>query len=366
MVKYSQIISSLFGGLWACIICLFLPLQTKAQTQDKVMHPAPAIDWSVSSICYGDTTYFTNNTTGEIYDTWTVSKSVSWGDSILLVSSSRHLKYFFPEIAIYKVKLEADNGHLVTLEREFPVNLQTEAFFDYYDCNSKFTNLSMCYTSCVWDFGDGSPPTNEINPSHFFALTGTYPVSLVVYNGSMKDSIEIDITSQALDDMVGGFTTKFEGDSVMFQANDSVGNAFTEYIWSFGDGATADNYGPFGEKVWHRYAYKDSLYTVFLYEKAACNKQFSQQTLFVPDNTPVVGTTIYPNPLISGLHIKTDKKAEITEIRILNYLGQELPGLQVTEVTKGYDLDFSVFPGGLYFLKIFFTGGVETYKIVKH
>jgi PKD repeat protein len=42
-----------------------------------------------------------------------------------------------------------------------------------------FTNTSSGdYTNLVWDFGDGSPITSEINPSHSFAYPGVFKVKL--------------------------------------------------------------------------------------------------------------------------------------------------------------------------------------------
>jgi len=62
-----------------------------------------------------------------------------------------------------------------------------QAQFTYNDFGGavQFTNLSQnAYFAqggyCVWDFGDGSPTTTQINPTHTFTENGNYPVTLTV------------------------------------------------------------------------------------------------------------------------------------------------------------------------------------------
>ena len=51
------------------------------------------------------------------------------------------------------------------------------------DINSEavFTNYSNNYISSFWDFGDGFY-SNESHPSHVYSDTGSYSVSLLVFN----------------------------------------------------------------------------------------------------------------------------------------------------------------------------------------
>jgi len=45
-----------------------------------------------------------------------------------------------------------------------------------------------------WDFGDGSPPSNEVNPSHTYTKAGDYTVSVTATAGGATASDEIEIT----------------------------------------------------------------------------------------------------------------------------------------------------------------------------
>ncbi|HWY11568.1 MAG TPA: PKD domain-containing protein [Bacteroidia bacterium] len=355
--------------IYVCLIGFlvigFIPLN--AQQENKTMHPPPVIGWSVSNICYGDTTYFTNYTTGEINDTWSIYEQVDSGDSLIYTCTTYNMKFLFPETARrYKVELMSFNGHTVYLDRVIVYDSLTNAFFDYQACNSQFTNLSRCYTSCVWDFGDGSPTSTETNPSHFYDSTGTYTAKLKVTNGTKVDSIELSFSAYVVNPFKGGFQYFIEGDSVLFVSNDSLYGLLYEYHWAFGDGEVADLNGTNGgPKLRHHYAYKDSTYTVFLLRKTYCVKKYVVQNVYVPDNTPVIGTHFFPNPVSEIYHITSDRKTELTDIKIMNYMGQELPILQVLNKPKGYDLDLSTLPTGFYFLKLYFGEEVYIRRLIK-
>jgi hypothetical protein len=45
-----------------------------------------------------------------------------------------------------------------------------------------------------WDFGDGSPASNEVNPTHTYTKSGEYTASVTVTSGNATASDEIDIT----------------------------------------------------------------------------------------------------------------------------------------------------------------------------
>lgn len=56
------------------------------------------------------------------------------------------------------------------------------------DAFSFDSNLNHTSSSISWDFGDGSPVSNAVNPSHQYASPGTYTVSLSVNNGKWTAS----------------------------------------------------------------------------------------------------------------------------------------------------------------------------------
>lgn len=50
---------------------------------------------------------------------------------------------------------------------------------------TQFTlNTSQIVTSATWDFGDGSPLSNDLNPTHIYANAGNYTVTVTIIGGS--------------------------------------------------------------------------------------------------------------------------------------------------------------------------------------
>ncbi|MBL7984913.1 MAG: gliding motility-associated C-terminal domain-containing protein, partial [Flavobacteriales bacterium] len=66
----------------------------------------------------------------------------------------------------------------------------------------QFLNYSQLGAGFVWDFGDGSDPSNAVVPTHQYAEPGTYTVTLTATNpnacnGSDVDSIQVVVQPQA-------------------------------------------------------------------------------------------------------------------------------------------------------------------------
>jgi len=59
---------------------------------------------------------------------------------------------------------------------------------------ANFTNLSTNATSWGWAFGDGGSPSTLQNPSHTYAVAGTYNVHAAAYNSCGGDTIMIPVT----------------------------------------------------------------------------------------------------------------------------------------------------------------------------
>ena len=57
-----------------------------------------------------------------------------------------------------------------------------------------FTNMSSNASSYFWDFGDGTTST-DINPSHTYATSGTWTVTLISSNAACSDTITFEVSS---------------------------------------------------------------------------------------------------------------------------------------------------------------------------
>lgn len=109
----------------------------------------------------------------------------------------------------------------------------------------QFQNNSTSAVNYVWDFGDGSPLSTQVNPQHIFVNAGTYIVKLYASNPNgctfsidsttitiivKNDLINADFNYVKVDSC-GPYTAIFTNTST----NTGTG-ATTSYHWDFGDG----------------------------------------------------------------------------------------------------------------------------------
>ena len=93
-----------------------------------------------------------------------------------------------------------------------------------------------------WNFGDGSPTSNQMSPTHTYAIYGSYTVTLTVTNISgCVASVSNNITISALP--VAAFTSNSTCSSTATQFTDfsysPTGEPIVEWFWTFGDQAAA-------------------------------------------------------------------------------------------------------------------------------
>jgi len=137
---------------------------------------------------------FTNLSKGHTSSTW------NFGDGSPL-SHDNAPSHIFSSGGTYIVKLtvHAENGEIAEKTEVVTVtsdNMVADFVFVRDELNFRkinFTNLSKNYASLSWNFADGSPLQNEINPEHMFPGEGSYNVKLTVRadNGSMMEKSEI-------------------------------------------------------------------------------------------------------------------------------------------------------------------------------
>lgn len=321
------------------LLCSSLLAFASASPSGQLRHPAPVPNFTISHFCLGDTAYFTNTTIMPSTYIWEIDSAGGKNNAVfsqIYTSTDTNISYFFTHPGTYKIILTADNGHIVTINRIIVIDSVTTANFAYQDCGSQFVNMSVCYDSCYWNFGDGHTSTED-SPIHFYDTVGTYFVTMIATRGAMSDTIADSVIVYTTNSLDGSFSSYVEKDSVLFMAHDTVSGAFTQYHWSFGDGEVADLYFTNGgHKIRHSYARKDTSYTVFLLVKTTCLNAFSQGAVFVPDSTPVSGTYIYPNPVADNiLTLATDDKQGLQDMAVIDNLGQPVSCYGISEITRG-------------------------------
>lgn len=222
--------------LLALLICADLFSQNKRGTPDVVMNPPPEVHFAWTGACAGDTTCFTNLSLLSDTYTWTIVDPSN--PHAAFTSNDTNLCYVFPGPGKYYVSLQAYNNHYVTLYDSIMIGAPTTADFSWIHCTNAFCNRSLCASSFYWDFGDGTTSTLPI-PSHQYADTGHYNVTLIAYNGASSDTLRQNIYINPLGYPNTQFTYTVSLDTVHVHA--TYYDGLTDYYWTFNDAVY--NYG---------------------------------------------------------------------------------------------------------------------------
>jgi PKD repeat protein len=105
-------------------------------------------------------------------------------------------------------------------------------------------------TARTWSFGDGSAASSEMNPSHTFPSTGSYPVTLTVTdNGGATDVFSATIAVQAPAvnrPPSAGFTFDCRDLKCRFdsRASNDPDGTIVAWAWTFGDGSSSSDRDP--------------------------------------------------------------------------------------------------------------------------
>ena len=118
-----------------------------------------------------------------------------------------------------------------------------------------FTTTSRA-TSWEWDFGDGTTSTDQ-SPSHTYATSGSFPVTLTLTGGCLPTSASA--TGTVFEPPTAAFST----DPQIATTRDDVvflytGNGGTTFNWDFGDGNASQDSRPSNQFL------EDGFYDIFL------------------------------------------------------------------------------------------------------
>lgn len=111
-------------------------------------------------------------------------------------------------------------------------NVYERVFTDKSDFGASTTKLWN------WDFGDNQT-SNVQNPTHVYAASGTYTVTLTVDNGSCQSKFTTTVT--IIDEnphIYATPTTICKNGSVTLTLDPMIATHFTGFLWNFGDGVT--------------------------------------------------------------------------------------------------------------------------------
>jgi PKD repeat protein len=150
---------------------------------------SPKAGFSANTVCLGSKTIFSNSSTGSVTYLW------DFGDGVG-TSASNSPGYNYAKPGTYKVLLLSRNagGCTDTISHTVTVLDKPEAGWTATKLSSStfsFAAKDTTKTAYAWNFGDGKTDT-KAKPTHVYASSGTYTVSLRVTDGnnceSTKDS----------------------------------------------------------------------------------------------------------------------------------------------------------------------------------
>lgn len=165
----------------------------------------------------------------------------------------------FESAGVYLVTLTVSDGDLMDADTiEFTVEATNQApvaimAFPTVDGLSVQFDGTSSYdpdgntVSYLWNFGDGDT-SSLAQPSHVYASSGDYQVTLTVSDGDLEDVVSREIilnqapTSIIGDVVVNGLTAAFDGSQSYDPDNDAL-----NYLWDFGDGVQSTEENPVHE-----------------------------------------------------------------------------------------------------------------------
>ncbi|MBC7508660.1 MAG: PKD domain-containing protein, partial [Ferruginibacter sp.] len=98
--------------------------------------------------------------------------------------------------------------------------------------------------SATWNFGDGSPSSNQFNPSHAYTTVGAKTVTLVTSGGQCGNQIltkTIYVSTNAYPHPYAWANSNYSCTTVPITFSTGT---FTSYSWSFGDGTNSNLQNP--------------------------------------------------------------------------------------------------------------------------
>lgn len=215
---------------------------------------SPEADFNWEGICQGSEFQFYDLSVAPL-GTSIVSWSWNFDDpasGVLNTSTMQSPAHIFTESGVHQVSLAVENSAGCYDSIVIPVNVSggPEADFFYsgncvnnatsFEVDTTVTNMNNILFF-EWDFGDGSPPSGLLNPTHVYTVAGTYTASLTVYDSlGCENIVAHGLTIQPGPVAVFSYDAGCEGELTAFiDYSYNLGNGMiTQWHWNFNDPAS--------------------------------------------------------------------------------------------------------------------------------
>lgn len=223
----------------------------------SVIKNDPPVVLFLSEIKNNRTVEFTNKS--EDPDGDSLTYSWDFGDNTP-VSTKPSPSHQYAADGKYIVTLTVSDGHnhTVSYSRELDVHsivtnhkpvadFSVNADYNVVTFTNNSTDEDSDSLTYVWDFGDGSAPSPEVNPKHTYAAKGSYNVTLIANDGKDNSEPKIITVNVTMPNTlpVASFDASAEKNVVTFtnKSSDADNDTLT-YKWNFGDGTTSTEKNP--------------------------------------------------------------------------------------------------------------------------
>lgn len=158
---------------------------TDTISHSVIVHPNPVSSYSATAACNTYATAFTDNSTSALTWEW------NFGDATAL-DNTQSPSHIFTNTGNYNVSLLVTNIFGCTNSSTQLITVRPQPVADFSSTKLcaqqavQFSDISASPSvmNWIWDFGDGTPVNNTQNPTHTYALSGNYNVTLIIGNSS--------------------------------------------------------------------------------------------------------------------------------------------------------------------------------------
>lgn len=232
-----------------------------------------------------------------------------------------------------------------------------------------FTNNSSC-TGCLtttyaWNFGDGSPLSSAMNPTHTYANGGVYVVCLVVSGISGTGNVCVDsfctpitVVGALSCNITAGFTFTTNQLSANFTNSTTCsGCSSWNSLWDFGDGSMPTTQTSPSHSYSAAGTYTVCLYAVGLNSGGQpCLDTLCQNVTVLQtgvDDYYRQSLQVYPNPTTDQFQISLPANTEVHQLQLLDITGRLIQQWPVSkQMVSKQIFDIRQQADGVYLLRL--------------
>jgi PKD repeat protein len=313
----------------SCGEALAIPVVIRVSPNNII--PALVVNGNEKKGCAPWTVNFLNNTSGASRFVYTITNEDSGEAPILIPTTSTGIfPYTFLKPGRYTIRLDAENDcsknfatETVTVLAQPTASFSADKTIGCTNLAVKFKNTSVGAIGYTWDFGDGSPISNEFEPQHTYTGSDVnYSVTLTAINAqgcanpiTITDFIHIVAPPVATFTVSPGNEVSIPNYTFGFK---DVGTGAVSWEWAFDDGSGSTLQNPN-----HTYA-NEGTYNVTL---KVLNKEGCSSTTF--QSVRIIGVPGYLN--IPNSFMPASAK---NEIKIFKAKGRGIKEWQMSVFNK--------------------------------